>query len=232
MSAEPKPTAKPGPQIPHQAKWHGRLAARLIQAVANGIALTLRTRFTDHSGYTTKELSGPVIFAIWHNRLALSLIINRRFVVSSQPEHPLAALVSASKDGALLARVLELFDVQPVRGSSSRRGGQALLELTSWAEKGHNLAITPDGPRGPKYQAHAGVITLAQTTGLPIIPANHYLGWKLKLKSWDQFQIPLPLSKWYVAFGEPIRVPGDATEEQKESLRLELEKRMNALAEE
>ena len=84
----------------------------------------------------------------------------------------MAALVSASKDGGFLSGILELFGVQPVRGSSSRRGPQALLELTTWAERGHDLTITPDGPRGPCYQVQDGVMSLAQLTGLPIVPVG------------------------------------------------------------
>ena len=68
----------------------------------------------------------------------------------------------------------------PVRGSSSRRGPQALLELTSWAERGYDLAITPDGPRGPRYVVQEGAIGLAQVTGLPIIPASYHLRWKIQ----------------------------------------------------
>jgi len=73
-------------------------------------------------------------------------------------------MVSASRDGGLLAAVLERFKVQPVRGSSSRRGRQALLELTTWAERRYDLAITPDGPRGPRYVVQDGIISLARLT--------------------------------------------------------------------
>ena len=80
----------------------------------------------------------------------------------------MAALVSASGDGGLLARVLELFRVQPVRGSSSRRGPQALRELTTWARRGFDLAITPDGPRGPCYVVDEGVIAAARELSLTV----------------------------------------------------------------
>src|SRR4029077_6679252 len=89
----------------------------------------------------------------------------------------LAAIVSASKDGGFLAAILENFNVQPVRGSSSRRGRQAVLELISWAERGYDLAITPDGPRGPRYIAQEGATALAQLTGHPIIPASMNVKW-------------------------------------------------------
>src|SRR4029453_7004095 len=103
-----------------------------------------------------------VIFCIWHNRLALCLEIYRLYLKAYGGERRMAAMVSASKDGGILARVLEHYRVQPARGSTSRRGRQALLELTTWAERGHDLAITPDGPRGPCYVIQDGVLSLAQ----------------------------------------------------------------------
>ncbi len=142
-----------------------------------------------------------------------------------RPQHPhdhLAALISASKDGALLTAILQAFGVQVVRGSSSRRGAQALLELTSWAERGYDLAVTPDGPRGPCYVVQEGVMALAQVTGLPIIPYSCQLGWKLRVKSWDRFQIPLPFSRCEMTFGEPIRVPRGASDAERAQLREQL----------
>jgi lysophospholipid acyltransferase (LPLAT)-like uncharacterized protein len=141
----------------------------------------------------------------------------------------LAALVSASRDGGLLARVLENFGVQPVRGSSSRRGAQALLELTSWAERGYDLAITPDGPRGPCYVVQEGLTSLGQLTSLPIIPVSCAIGWKIRMKSWDRFQIPLPFARCIVRFGEPVRIGREASEAERESARMELERRLLAL---
>src|SRR5436189_6328705 len=115
----------------------------------------------------------------------------------------MAAMVSASKDGAFLAAILERFKVQPVRGSSSRRGRQALPELTTWAERGYDLAITPDGPRGPCYVVQHGVMSLAQVSGLPIIPFSFCADWKLRPKSWDRFQIPLPFSRCEIILEKP-----------------------------
>ena len=122
-------TARPptsGVVVPQQPKWHGRLAARLIWLATNSMAATLRWRWVDHSGVLENGGKEPVIFCLWHNRLALSLILFRRYVQTRQPQRRMAALVSASRDGGMLARVLELFEVDPVRGSSSRRGSQGL----------------------------------------------------------------------------------------------------------
>ena len=142
----------------------------------------------------------------------------------------MAAICSASKDGALLAAILDAFRVQPVRGSTSRRGRQALLELTTWAENGYDLAITPDGPRGPRYVVQDGAAALAQVTGLPILPFSYRLGWKITLKTWDAFTIPLPFSTCTMLAGPPVRVPRNATDEEREALRQQLEQTLRQLS--
>jgi hypothetical protein len=117
-----------------------------------------------------------------------------------------------------------------VRGSSSRRGPQALLELTGWAERGYDLAITPDGPRGPRYVVQEGIMGLAQVTGLPIVPASYYLGWKIQVRSWDQFQIPLPFSRCEMIIGRPVRVPREASDTEREALRQQLEQTLREIS--
>jgi lysophospholipid acyltransferase (LPLAT)-like uncharacterized protein len=142
----------------------------------------------------------------------------------------LAAMVSASKDGAFLAAILSCFSVHPVRGSSSRRGPQALLELTSWAERGFDLAITPDGPRGPRYVVQDGIMSLAQLTGLPIIPSSINTAWKIQVHSWDRFQTPVPFSKCEIRLGKPVHVPREATDADRETLRQQLEATLRQLS--
>ena len=164
------PKRKSGVVIPHAPKWHQRLAAALIYAVIHSLAATLRFKLDDKSGFVSDVPREKIICAIWHNRLALSLILYRRYVARRDRGRRLVAMVSASRDGGLLAGVLERFGVEPVRGSSSRRGPQALREMVSGGRRGHDLAITPDGPRGPCYIVQEGVISTAQLTGLPIVP--------------------------------------------------------------
>lgn len=225
--------AKPsGLVVPHSLKWHGRLAAAAIYGLTRCVAASLRYKSESDSG--TGGTGGtrppsPAIFCVWHNRLALSLSIYDRFVRRGQPARQLAAMVSASKDGGLLAQVLEHFGMQPVRGSSSRRGPQALLELTSWAERGYDLAITPDGPRGPCYVVQEGVVALAQLTSLPIVPVAYRLSWKIRLNTWDRFQIPMPFSKCEIAVGQSLHVPRDASDADRAALRSELEKQMQRM---
>ena len=138
-------------------------------------------------------------------------------------------MVSASKDGGFLAAILESFKVKPVRGSSSRRGPQALLELASWAERGYDLALTPDGPRGPRYNVQEGVTSLAQVTGLAVVPCSFNVGWKLQIKSWDGFQVPLPFSRCEMIFGAPVRIARDASDSEREALRQELERTLREM---
>ena len=185
------------------------------------LARTLRYRVSGGCG-SANFPDEPVIFALWHNRLCLCMKVYESLVQGRHRFDRLAALISASKDGALLAGILENFGVQAVRGSSSRRGGQALLELTSWARQDYHLAVTPDGPRGPCYVVHDGVMALAQMTGMPIVPYSCKLGWKIRVKSWDRFQIPLPFSRCEMTFGDPIRVPREATEAERVQLREQL----------
>ncbi len=168
----------------------------------------------------------PVIYCLWHNRLAFSMAIWRKYLLKRQPTRRLAALVSASRDGALLARILETFGVQPVRGSTSRRGPQALLELTTLAEGGWDLAITPDGPRGPRYVVQEGVIALAQLTGMPIVAVTCHVTRKICMKSWDRFQIPLPFARCQVSFYPPVLVPREADDAEREALRAALERQL------
>jgi len=215
--------------IVHQAKWRQRAAASLIYALIRSLAATLRFSLDDQSGMFVGQPKEPVIFSIWHNRLALSLILYRRYVQQRQPSRRMAAMVSASRDGGMLARILELFGVEPVRGSTSRRGPQALRELTTWGERGYDLAITPDGPRGPCYTVQEGVMALAQLTGLPIVPVSYQLSWKFRPRSWDRFQVPLPFASCAIRIGQPVRVPREATEAERETLRQKVEQSMKSI---
>ena len=219
-----------GVVVPHPPRWYQRLGAWLVYLLIRSVSATLRYRWTDNSGYFDTGPAPPAIYCVWHNRLALCLIEYYGYPKKHNQTPGMAAMVSASKDGGFLASILECFGVHPVRGSSSRRGPQALLELTSWAERGYDLAITPDGPRGPRYVVQEGIMALAQVTGLPIVPASWHVTWKLQAKSWDRFQIPLPFSRCEMAFGKAIRVPREASDAEREALRQQLERTLRELS--
>ena len=231
--ASPKPRAHgrktAGVVVPHAPRWYQRLGARLIFLLVRSVSATLRYRLRDCSGFYDAPPAGAAIYCVWHNRLALCLEVYYRYPKPRAGTPGMAAMVSASKDGAFLAAILECFKVRPVRGSTSRRGPQALLELTGWCERGYDLAITPDGPRGPCYVVQEGIMSLAQLTGLPILPVSYHLAWKLQAKSWDRFQIPLPFSRCDVEFAKPVCVPRDASDEQREALRQQLERTLREI---
>ncbi len=216
--------------VPHQPRWYQRLGAWFVFALVRSVSATLRFRWNDQSGLFNSKPAGPVIFCVWHNRLALSMTAYYGYVRRRNQTPGMAALVSASKDGGFLAAILECFKVEPVRGSSSRRGPQALLELTTWAERGYDLAITPDGPRGPCYVVQEGAMSLAQVTGFPIVPFSYHVRPKFRAKSWDRFQIPLPFARCEMNLGKPILVPREATDEQREKLRQQLENTLKELS--
>ena len=219
-----------GVVVPHAPYWYQRLGAWLVFALVRTVSATLRYQWIDRSGYFDDGPAGPAIYCTWHNRLALCLTEYYGYAKKHNQTPGMAGLVSASKDGGFLASILECFGVQPVRGSSSRRGPQALLELTGWAERGYDLAITPDGPRGPRYVVQEGIIGLARVTGLPIIPASHHLSWKVQAKSWDRFQIPLPFSRCEMVFEKPVRVPRGASDAEREALRQQLERTLKEIS--
>ncbi len=229
---EPTPANAPSKRssaivVPRRLKWHHHCLAWLLATGFRALAATWRCRFIDHS--QDVQPRAPVIFALWHNRLALCMTIWHSHVIKKRPANGLAALISASKDGGLLARTLEYFDVEAVRGSSSRRGGQAMLELTTHTDNGRNVAITPDGPRGPCYAVQDGIISLAQVSGLPIQPVSAHVRGKLTLGSWDKFQVPLPFARCDIFFGELLVVPRDATADQRAEIKRELQRRLMAL---
>jgi hypothetical protein len=218
--------------VPHVTRWHQHLAARIIYAFIRIISVTLRYKWTDRSGFFAGGPAGPAVYCVWHNRLSLCMAIYFGYIKKHNQTPGLAVMVSASRDGGFLAGILECFGVQPVRGSTSRRGHQALRELTTWAKRGYDLAITPDGPRGPRCIVQDGIIALAQVTELAIVPVSYILEWKIRLKSWDKFQIPLPFSRCEMIFEKPIRVPRHSSESDREKFRVQLEEALNSITKE
>jgi lysophospholipid acyltransferase (LPLAT)-like uncharacterized protein len=202
---------------------------RLLRILVSVIGSTLRWRIEDQAGLLAHTPQTPLIFAFWHNRIFLMPYLFRKHWSTRQRDR-VAVLVSASKDGERLAQVLSRFNLICVRGSSSRRGKQALRELTHLVQEGYDVGITPDGPRGPRYRVQDGIIRLAQLTQAPIIPVSYLLAHKITFNSWDNFMVPLPFSRATLRIGHPITIPRDADEQQHENKRLELEKILQTLS--
>jgi hypothetical protein len=215
--------------VPHTLSWRRRAGGVVVLAAMRLFMKTWRCHWKDAA--SCPVLPGPVIFCFWHNRLALAMAAYDDFVREKWPSAGMCAIISASRDGGFLAGLVEPFGVVPIRGSTSRRGPQALLEATTWMEKNYSVAITPDGPRGPAYKIQPGIIHLAQLTGRPIIPMSTHTRAKITLRSWDRFQIPLPFARCELRFGPPFRVPRDASHPARARLCEGLERAMMELTE-
>ena len=212
--------------VPQALPWHRRLAAFIVAAFLRLCIRTWRLRW--NGSPTGPDTKRPVIYCVWHNRIPLALACYD-LARSKWPDDGMAAMISASRDGGLLANIVKRFDIETIRGSSSRRGPQALLEATTWLERAYSVVITPDGPRGPVYQIQDGIIQLAKLTGCAIIPFSSFAHWKIRLKSWDRLQIPLLFTRCDLRYGDPLWVPRDASDADLEKLRARLEQSMRAL---
>lgn len=191
---------------------------------ATALLATTRYRIEDGDLYDRAAAAGPVLFSVWHGRL-LPLTYHHR-------GKRIAALISQSRDGEYIARLVQGWGYRPVRGSSSRGGGEALRRMVKLARDGWSLAITPDGPRGPRRRLQPGVITAAQLTGLPIVPVSAGADRAWWPGSWDRFCVPKPFARVRVRYGTPRHVPRDADDEELRRHARELESEMNALTDE
>jgi lysophospholipid acyltransferase (LPLAT)-like uncharacterized protein len=161
-----------------------------------------------------------IIYAFWHGRLLIPLYTHRKRGI-----HVMASL---SRDGEIIARILHRLGFRTVRGSSSRKGARALVDLARAAKSGYDAAVTPDGPRGPRYKVQRGVTSLARLTGCPILPCGIEPARYKQLGSWDECRIPYPFTRVVIVMGEPFYVPRDSTEEQERELAAELERKILA----
>ena len=166
----------------------------------------------------------PFILGFWHGRLLM--------MPYSWPRPlPMRVLISQHIDGRLISGTLKLFGIDNIAGSSSRGGAAALVAIVkSLKRDGVSVAISPDGPRGPRMRASLGIIQAARLSGAPILPCMYATSRRKVLGSWDRFILSLPFARSVFVWGEPMLIPRDADEAKIESLRGELEARMNAIA--
>jgi lysophospholipid acyltransferase (LPLAT)-like uncharacterized protein len=165
--------------------WFGSVLVNLL-------CWTLRYKVIDEAGFLAGPFRGPVVILIWHNRILAMPAVFRRFYPKRKG---LLVLTSASRDGAYLSEFVRCFGMGAVRGSSSRRGAAALLDLVRSLEDGFDLCITPDGPRGPRYILGPGALLLSQKCQVPLIPLLIEYSAYWRFKSWDGFAVPKPFSQ-------------------------------------
>jgi len=205
------------------ARWLIAFGFSLLQIWAR----TLRYEVDDRAEVVGNPVRENYIAALWHNRLLLISFVLKKFL----PQRPGAGLISASRDGDLIADLTRRFGFDVVRGSSSRLGASALRELESVLASGLDVLITPDGPRGPAYELGPGIVFLAQKTGAAVVPINLEFSSCWRVNSWAGFILPRPFAKVRLIFGPPHRVRATGTAEEFEAERLSLQKATMALVE-
>lgn len=171
-------------------KWYERL---LLNALSLFLRLWWRSLRITLSPEQREILlkDEPYVIVFWHQKLFVAGELKRRL----RPTHPMAAIISASKDGEWLAQLLHKLRIQALRGSSSRHGQTVLAQSIARLHEGCDVAITPDGPKGPPQAMKLGAIHAALRGNARLVAVRVTYGRALHLSSWDHFQIPLPFSR-------------------------------------
>ena len=196
----------------------GVLGTGLLSAL---FATTKVRRIGEDNYRRFREEGTPVIFVFWHGQLLPRIHYHRR--------EDIVVLVSEHADGEYITRVLLRNGFRAVRGSSTRGGTKGLRALIRSARRGHDLALTPDGPKGPVRVFKPGALAAAQVTGLPIIPmaVGVTSGWRFR--SWDGFLVPRPLSTIHIEYGPPVYVAREAERETLDLLGRQLGDTLNTM---
>jgi len=209
-------------------RWSQRISLALVSRVVPALVVlfscTLRVKFSYEDGSIRglHEIH-PGIFPFWHRCVFPAIWIFRK--------RSLAVMTSRSLDGEYIARVIERFGYVAIRGSSSRGGSRALLEMQTFVEAGGGVAFTIDGPRGPRYVAKRGPVLLSKATGVPITPFYVAVSRKWELNSWDRFVIPVPFSRALVRVAKQVAVPADADDAVMEMCYREMQSALERITE-
>jgi lysophospholipid acyltransferase (LPLAT)-like uncharacterized protein len=211
-----EPVAPDAAEAARAAK-EARRARQVVWAVRVGLfALRVLARTWRMQAYGAESYQNlrrqakPFAFAFWHGGL-LPLVWRHRGEGTS-------VLVSLHKDGEIIARVCEALGLRTVRGSTTRGGGRALLGLVRELEAGYEVAVTPDGPKGPRHHFAPGALMAAQRAHAPVVPIGVHCSRAWHLKSWDRFMIPKPFARIVVVYGDPAYVAGSTPREATEEI--------------
>ena len=212
-----------------QWTWKDRIllliVPRFYSLVLRFLAVTIRKKvFFPERAQEFWDRGQYIIAAFWHQRLLMMPFLPY--------EGRVGMLISQHRDGEFIARAVQLFGIDSIRGSTTRGGLAALRGMIRFFRTGANLAITPDGPQGPKHIVQIGVVELARQTGAPVVPVTYSASRCKVFGSWDNFILPLPFSKVAYMWGEPFFVPRDIDKDGLEESRLLLQERMRQLTEE
>jgi hypothetical protein len=183
---------------------------------------TLRLEWDLPESVRALEQSGErVVYAFWHcHILPLAWAYRGRRAV---------VLVSEHGDGEAITQVIHRLGYGTVRGSTTRGGVRAALEMARLGRAGYPLAVTPDGPRGPRQRLQPGVVFVAQRSGLPIVPLSAGMRRGRRLDSWDRFELPAPFSRVRIVGGEPIAIPAEIPRSEAMAWESRIQEAMNAV---
>ncbi len=183
-----------------------RLLIALVVPLLYALGWTLRTRELGSTEWSMRTAHESALWSLWHETLLLGTWLYRR--------RDIHVMISASRDGELIARITQHLGYTPVRGSTSKGSLAATRKLVAFLRAGKLAAITPDGPRGPRRRAQPGLVALARLSGRPVVAIGIGVERCWRLRSWDRFAIPVPFSRVHYAYSEPIWLPreggGDA----------------------
>ena len=215
------------------SRWGRRLVRsdRLRRLLCWGIQLYIRfvyrtNRWTIEGGEIPRELrraGRPFILAFWHGRLLMIPMAWQRLA-------PMHMLISAHRDGRIIADAVTYFGVASIAGSTRRGGSSALRLMLKHLAAGDCIGITPDGPRGPAMRASAGIVNVARLAGVPIVPVVFATSRRRVLASWDRFHLAKPFGRGVFLWGEPIEIDRDRDDAGLEQSRQLVERRMNEMA--
>lgn len=180
-----------------------RVADLVFYLLIRFVGWTTRFEVEGWEHFESAANEGQVpIYAAWHECIYLGVYFWR--------QRGIVYMTSRSFDGEYIARFLQRFGFGAVRGSSSRGGARALIEMARLVRKGIQVGFTVDGPRGPRHIVKTGAVMLAKKTGQPILAFHVAAGRRWQISSWDRMQLPLPFTRARVAIAPPIYVPPDA----------------------
>lgn len=196
------------------------LLGRLYKIIISALGMTCRKKILGQEHLDGLRRDGKNwIYSGWHCTVAVGAWVLRN--------QNIAIMVSASKDGELISQAVYALGNRTVRGSSTRGGMKAFMGLLKDIKKGTSAAVTPDGPVGPIFKLQNGIISMAQKTGVPLVPfhVEATKQWVFE-KSWDKHRLIKPFSTVVIGYGEPIYIPPKMTEEEQERVRQSFEDRM------
>ena len=209
-----------------KSAFAARTASAAINAYIRLVHATSRWEFVGRAHFEAAAAEGRgVILAFWHGRLLMTPTVRK------ETERRVFMLVSAHRDGEIIANGVKSFGVEFIRGSAAnpkkpdknKSGAPAIVQMAAALKEGHVVGVTPDGPRGPGERVNKGVIRLAQMTGAPIVPAAYSVSRGKRLGSWDRFLLAAPFSRGVYMAGPAIAVPPENDAETVESARQSVE---------